>query len=239
MTTILYTGENDILSPSRDLWAKCPILGKSVLEQCGMGTFFSTDFNDLSNTYTLTQATAGTITLKEEAGGIAAIDSGSTTTTQGPNIQWGPAGFVGATKGYEIYMEARIKAPSGIGTAGNYFIGLAATDTTLIATSALSSQAIGFVGLGVNTITGTSKGGSGATSTATLTTLTAATAVKLGMLITSSRVKFWVNGVLSSEVITTNIATAQLRPTIVVQSRGTTQPILDMDWFHCYQNRAA
>lgn len=239
MATILYTGENDILSPSRDLWAKCPALGKSPLELCGMGTFFSTDFMDLAETYTLTQATSGSMTLKEEAGGIVAIDTGATTSGQGPNIQWGPAGFVPSTKGYEIYLEIRLKSVSGIGTAGNYFMGLAATDTTLIAANALSSQAIGFVGLGTNAITGTTKGGSGASSTATLTTLAASTAVKLGMLITSSRVKFWVNGVLSSEVLTTNIATAQLRPTVVVQSKGTTQPILDADFFHCYQNRAA
>lgn len=235
----LYAQEQDLILPSRNLWASCPALDKSPLERCGLGTSFFNDFEThATGTYTLTQATAGTGALKEAAGGWYTVDAGSTTTTQGPNIQFDPCGFV-PTADLDIYMEIKLTPLSGIGTAGNYFFGLAATDTTLIASSALSSQAIGFVGLGVNTITGTTKSGGGAASTATLATLAAGTSVKLGMRISLTKVKCYVDGVLSSEVLTTYIATATMRPTIVVQSRGTTQPILEFDWFNVFQSRTA
>jgi hypothetical protein len=61
--------------------------------------------------------------------------------------------------------------------------------------------------------------------------------VKLGFKVTgTTKVEFFVNGVLVG-TITANIPTTELRPSLVCQSGGTTDPIVHIDWLALAANR--
>jgi hypothetical protein len=222
--------ETDTRGVSLAFWRDCPYLGKTGLEALGVGTVFFDDFVDLpTGKYTATQATAGTLALDDAEYGVALADCNSTTATQGINVQK-PGECVKPAAGKNIWYECRVKA-ADIATGPEFFAGLAITDTTLIASSALSSQAIGFKSVtDDNVILATCKDGSSETTAASIHTLVDDAWVKFGIKIEgTSRVKFYVNGVLKG-TITANIPTTELTPSMVCQSGGTTDPIVHIDW---------
>jgi hypothetical protein len=222
------------LSPK--VWANCPrtAINNGHLDK---GWGFVDDFvsKDELEHYTATQATAGTFALDDAKGGVVLADCGSTTATQGINVQ--RATTVGECFNAQygkLYFEALIKA-ADIATGPEFFLGLAVIDTTVIATSALSAQSIGFSSVtddGV-LLSGTKDGTSAATGTGT--TLVADTWVKLGFIAhENSKVDFYVDGVkVNTE--TTYIPTTEMVPTLVCQSGGTTDPIVHVDWIACFQ----
>lgn len=238
-----FAGETDTgRGPSWALWNPA---GSLVADVKG-GNFnrgfeaWDDDFAFLSTgKYVATQAgSAGTFALVDGDNGVARADCGDTTSTHGINVQLGGAVTVTPTAGRIVYFEAYIK-PAAIGTGPDFFLGLAATDTTLIASSALTSACIGFSSITADSILlSTCKDGSG-TTTGTGVTLVAGTWVKLGMKITgTSKVEFFVNGTIVA-TITANISTSGLRPTLVCQGRGTTQPTIDIDWGKCFVQLSA
>lgn len=223
-------GETDTRGPSLRFWRDCPFLGKTAFQACGMGTFFFDDFVDLpTGKYTATQATAGTFALDDAEYGVALADCNSTTATQGINVQK-PGECVKPAAGKTIWYECRVKA-ADIATGPEFFAGLAITDTTLVASSALSSQAIGFKSVtDDNVILATCKDGSSETTASSIHTFVDDAWVKLGFKVTgTSKVEFFVNGV-SVGSITANIPTTELTPSLVCQTGGTTDPIVHIDW---------
>lgn len=200
------------------------------------GYCFEDDFFDLpTGKYTATQATAGTFALDDQEGGVALADCNSTTAAQGINVQLGgTAGesFLAPSNGILI-AEFRIKV-ADIATGPELFIGLAETDTTLIASSAMDGTSK-FVGFKSVTDDGVLLGCSQSTAESTASsihTLVDDAYVKLGFVVKNrTTISFYVNGALKANTITTtaNIPAVLMRPTFVCQSGGTTDPILHID----------
>lgn len=214
-------------------------LDRYLMGDLNVGYGFQDDFLDLpTGRHTVTQATQGTFALDDARYGIVLADCNSSTVTQGVNVQ--RAGSTGESftpiARTNIWFEARVKA-ADLGSSGpEFFLGLAVIDTTIIATSALSAQLIGFSSVTDNSILlATCKDGSGAT-TGTGHTFVDGTWVKLGFRVTDvGTVEFFVNGVKVS-TITANIPTTDLVPSVVVQSDGAVDTILHMDWWAAFCN---
>lgn len=193
--------------------------------------------------YTLTQATAGTAALDDAKGGVLLLDSASTTDGQGAQLQLldGTVGesFIPSADA-KIYFEARVKL-ADIGTSGSdtvdFFIGLAVSDTTIIASGANSTaNHIGFEHVDDDGAVDfhSESGGTRSSSTA-VHTLADGTYVKLGFLVDgTSSVTPYVNGVAKT-AITANIPTTEMALSLVCQSAGTTDPIMHIDWVACIQ----
>jgi hypothetical protein len=227
---------------SRDLWKQLPqelFYSQSMIHN---GIFDFDDFRKLSTgDHTVTQATSGTFALKTGGvrGGVVVADSGATTDNQGPNIQRHP--YVSWALGDILIFEARI-TPTANTTAGNIFLGLAITDTTCVATDAMAvDDYIGFRALGTANITLCSKKDNGTeqASSSAVGTLASGTAIRLGFVVDKDgAVTPYVNGAALTTASTYKLAySSSARPTdvmgntLVVQSNGTTQPTVEMDYW--------
>jgi hypothetical protein len=195
--------------------------------------------------HTATLANAGTFALTDAEGGVVLADCDSTTATQGINVQLGgTAGesFLIPDSGMCLF-ECRIKA-ADIATGPEFFIGLAETDTTLVASSAMdtSKEYVGFKSMtDDNVILGCANDAAESTASSIHTFVDDAW-VKLGFVIKNgSLVQFYVNGALKTNTITTaaNIPANLLRPSVVCQSGGTTDPIVHIDWWRFAVSNAA
>lgn len=220
--------------PSPIIWNQVDVMSLAM----GIdGYLFRDDFHDLpTGKYTATQATAGTFALDDQEGGVALADCNSATAAQGINVQLGgTAGELFSIPDSGLCLfECRIKA-ADIATGPEFFIGLSETDTTLIASSAMSAgEYVGFKSVtDDNVLLGCSNDAAESTASS-IHTFVDDTYVKLGFVIKNgSLVQFYVNGALKTNTITTaaNIPANLLRPTLVCQSGGTTDPILHIDWW--------
>lgn len=231
--------------PSRELWNLSRYA--EILADPGAGFAFFDDFLDLATgKYTATQATAGTFALTDADGGVVIADSNSATDTQGINVQLGgTAGeIVKCEADSEVIFEARIKVHD-FGTAGagqQLFLGLSETDTTIIASSANSSDNhIGFEAIATDSVTGVGEKATARGTVASLVTLvdsdvTAGSWVKLGFRVVGvTRIEFYVNGTKNATTLATaNIPIVEMRPSLVVQSDGaSTDVLVHMDWWYC------
>lgn len=224
---------------SRDLWKRVALDAHSLRTRVGQGVFDFDDFLFLpTGKHTVTQATSGTFALKTGGvdGGVAVADSGATTDNQGPNVQRHPC--VAWELGSVLVFEARVK-PTANGTPGNFFLGLAITDTTIVATDAVSTDDyIGFKALGSANLTFCSRkdGGTEQASSAGVGTLASDTWTRLGFVVTESGLAIpYVNGVAKTDYQLAYSATARptdvLGPSLVIQSNGTTQPTVEIDYW--------
>jgi hypothetical protein len=257
-----HPGANSGRGFSKELWADCP--RSSIESDPDFGWYFRDDFMDvfdLTNRYTLTQATAGTFAMIDDDetapltdGGIAALDCGSSTVAQGGNVQ--ASSTVGARfkpqANSKIWFEARIAvADLTAGSTGpEFYCGLAEIDTTIIGSSALSTaNHVGFSSVtddGV-LISAAEKASAAHTGTTMLALGTAplladVTWHKIGFRITNlTKVEFFVDGVQKSgtgdNVATANIPIVAMVPSLVCHSDGTVDPIVYIDWWDCYQSK--
>lgn len=191
--------------------------------------------------YTLTQATTGTMALSAGAdNGVLLLDSNSATSTQGAQMQRVAASFI-PKAGRKIWYETYIKvADTGaLATAGEIFVGLAEIDTTIIGSSAVSTaNHIGFSSVTDDGVLLANCEKAGAGDTDTGTTIAEDTWVRLGFKVTGvTSVDFFVNGVYVSSHVTANIPIVALAPSFVMQSSGTTDPIMHIDSWICQQTR--
>lgn len=187
-------------------------------------------YNAASTTgdYVLTQATTGTAAVSTAAPGVLELDSNSTTSTQGANLQRVKSAFVPAA-GKDIWAEFQFKVVDTFDKV-ELFVGLAEIDTTVIASSAVSTA--NHIGWQCVTDDGvllldTEKASTGATAAAA--TIAEDTWIKLGFYYdgTADTLQQYVNGVATgSAVATANIPKVALYPTFVCQSAGTNDPIL-------------
>ncbi len=227
-------GSNTTRNHSPILWNQVDV---DALRRGIDGYLFEDDFLDLpTGKYTATQATAGTFALDNAEGGIALADSGSTTDNQGINVQLGGtagAAFVAPASGLLVY-EARVKITTAMSSGPQFFCGLWATDTTIIASGALSTSATycGFSSVTDNGILlGASGNGSTAETASSIKTLVADTYVWLGFVIKDrTTITFYVDGVKKDDTNTVSIpTTTPMRPSFVCQGSGTLQPVLAID----------
>jgi hypothetical protein len=164
--------------------------------------------------------------------GVALADSGGTTDDRGVQAQRLGHQFQ-LTTSNTVALEVRVKA-TALGTAGNYLIGAAVADTTLIAAdeTLTASDSMGWLGLGTNALSFCIEDGTRDTETG-VHTLVADTYVKLAVRVENkSVIKLWVNGARIAHTLdTAALPDGILVPSIVCHTNGTTQPILHWDWY--------
>jgi len=229
-----------VLSPARgtSLWQSCPLL--EMMADPTVGHVFFDDFHHLTKAaddWILTQATAGTAVAGTLAGGVATLNAGAVTDGQGPQIQLAGIDFQPAA-GKHLWFETRLKISH---ISGDIFVGLAELDTTLVATSALTTaNGIGFESFtGDGVLIASSEQATARGTVAAVKTLVAATYVKLGFVVNGvTDVTFYVDGVANATMLlTANIPIVALTPSFTVHATGTDQAVLDIDWVKVAQLR--
>ncbi len=216
---------------TRNHWRTCPML-EALHDPFQINAFDEqhTSYNATATTgdYLLTQATAGTAAMSTTVSCALTLNAGSTTNTQGPNVQRLKSGFV-MVAGKDLWFECRFQVTS---TTLKFmsFYGLAESNTAIIASSALAS----INNIGWSSVTGDGVLLFGATKASTATTqasvtLVSGTVVQLGFFYdgTADTVQQYVNGVATgTPIATANIPKVIVYPSMVVQSAGTDQPTL-------------
>lgn len=227
---------------SAGVWADCPVLARYSDPYVGTlldESWVNYDAAATTGDYVLTQATAGTGAISTADHGVLELDSGSTTATQGANLQHVKSTFIPAA-GSKIYAEFEIKIVDTFDKA-EIFVGLSEVDTSIISSSANSSaNHIGWQCVtddGVLLFT-SEKAGTGTTSAAV--TIAEDTYVRLGFVVDGvSTVQQYVNGVAVGDAhVTANIPVVRLVPSFVCQSGGTNDPIMHIRPYRVFQTRA-
>lgn len=231
---------NATLNAAPALWADCPLseyrhdpmLG-IYLEEC----FQSYNATATTGDYLLTAVTTGTAAVSTTYPGCIAIDAGAVTVHQGAQIQRLKSMFLPAA-GKDLWFEARIRMTTAI--IAELFVGLAASDTTIIATGAMNVNNH----IGWSSITNDGVLLFDCDKAATGTTIAATTAstsawIRLGFKYdgTADTIQQYINGVpTGSPIATTYISKSAMYPTIVCQAGGTGQPVLNAA-YRCFQLR--
>ncbi len=228
------------------LWRDCPLLEYHFdpsIAFCLDDTMQSYYAAATTGDWVLTAATSGSAAMSTAIPGTLAIDSGATTTAQGAQIQRVKSMFIPAS-GKDIWAEFYISltATTPPVTKAQLFVGLAAIDTTIIASGSQSTNnrvgwQIETAGLLVTTFTADK---AGTATTKTGPTLVAATKIRLGFRYdgTADTIQQYVNGVASgTAVATANIAKLAMYPSFVCQSDGTDEPILNVHGYRVFQLR--
>lgn len=224
------------------VWANCPLA--EYQHDPSIGVLLQEDFTSYNaaattGDYVLTQATTGTGAISTAAPGVLELDSGSTTATQGANLQRVKSVFLPAS-GKDLWFETSVKVVDTFDKA-ELFIGLSDVETAIIASSAnASDNHIGWQCVtddGVLLYT-SEKAGTGTTSAAA--TIAEDTYIKLGFYYdgTADTVQQYVNGVATGTAhATANIPKVALVPSFVCQSGGTNDPILHIKGYRVFQLR--
>jgi len=226
---------------SANLWKTCPL--QEHLHDPLIGVLLDEQWQNYDATattgdYLLTQATTGTAAISTAAPGVLELDSNSSTSAQGANLQRIKSVFVPAA-GKHIWAEFKVKVVDTFDKV-ELFVGLSELDTTLIAASANSSaNHIGWQCVtddGVLLFTG-EKAGAGATRAAA--TIAEDTYIKLGFYVNGvTEIEQYVDGVLTgTNTATANIPIVAIYPSFVCQSAGTNDPILHIQSYRIFQLR--
>lgn len=223
------------------LWRTCPL--NEWLHDPSIGVYLNEQFADYNAQATTgswvgTAATAGTAAIGTAEPGVLVLDSASTTQGQGMQVQRTKSAFVPAS-GKSIWFEAKVKLVTSL--SAQVFVGLAAADTSIIASNAMSTNNR----IGWTSVTGdgvllfdTDKAATGGTSTGT--TLVAGTYQTLGWYYDgdADTVQQYVNDVaIGSAVATARIPKVVIYPSLVCQTNGTTTPLLHCAGLRVFQLR--
>ena len=219
----LYTGTLGV-GYSELIWQDCP--WEDIKRDPGIGIAYEDDYNGSNNLTTaegwvITAVTTGTLALlAAEGGAIVADSAGNGSIDDGVNAQQVNNRFLPAA-GKTIWFEARVKMNDA---TDQYFIGLAATDTTLIASGVIDdvSDKCGFFHHAASTdnkISSITARGSADDATADVGDNADDTYVTLGFKITGlTSVEFFRNGVLVETGTTAaNIPNAAMCLSLVAQ----------------------
>ncbi len=227
---------------SVNLWKTCPIL--EYLHDPSIGILLDEQWNSYNaaattGDYILTQAgAAGSAAKSTTMQGVLSIDSGSTTVTQGANVQRAKSMFLPAS-GKSIWAEFQVKYTGVSNLNVETFIGLSEIDTTIIGSSAVStSNHIGWQSVTDDGVLLFDAEKATAGTTAAATTIVSDTWVKLGFFYDGSAdtLQQYINGVATgSAIATANIAKVALYPSFVCQSGGTDQPVMHLRPYRIFQ----
>lgn len=226
------------VAPSEALWEDCP--WDEIQKNPGLGITYFNDFVGTENLVTgegwvITATTTGTLSLVAAEGGELKFDSaGSTTADDGVEAQLLNCRVLPAA-GKTIWFEARVKMNDA---TDQYFIGLAATDTTLIAAGVIDdvSDKCGFFHHAASTdnkISSITARAAADDATADVATNTDATYMTVGFRISGlTSVEFYVNGVLVETGSTAaNIPNAAMCLSGVSKIEGTgADAEMSVDW---------
>jgi len=232
------------LGPSPLIWDACPIL--EMMVDPTIGFYYFEDYMnpiDITTTdgYTITAVNSGGISAKFTQGGQLLVDSqGNGAADDGVNVQL-PNCAVLPAAGTTIRFEARV-AMKDTGD-DQYFIGLAAIDTTLIAAGILDDvvDKVGWFRIAASTadrMSVVTARTSDEDVDADKATVADNTFIKLGFVIDGlTSVKWYANGVLvHTSSVTTQIANAAMSLSYVAQVEQTSADAeLSVDWVRIAQ----
>ena len=241
----LPSGTAGGLGPSPLIWDACPILEMLVDPTVGFH-FFDDYMGPIDVTtldgYIITAKNSGAISaVSSVAGGVLLVDSaGNNAADDGVNVQL-PNCAVIPSAGKTIYFEARV-AIKDTG-ADQYFIGLAAIDTTLIDAGILDDTVdkVGWFRIAASTADRMSVVTARTTDEdvdVDKATVSDNTYVKLGFVIDGlTTVKWYANGVLvHTSSVTAQIANAVMCLSYVAQIEQTSVDAeLSVDWVRLVQ----
>lgn len=224
------------------LWKTCPLL--EYMHDPSIGVMLDENFvsyNAAATTgdYTLTTATSGSAAISTTYPGALAIDAGAATSTQGCNLQRLKSAFIPAAN-KSLWAEFRVRMTTTV--VSELFIGLAASDTSIIATSAMSTNnRIGWTSVTDDGVLlfDADKAGTSLTPIAAATISTSAW-LRLGFYYdgAADTVQQYVDGVATgAAVATANIPKAAIYPSFVCQAAGTGQPVLNVGGYRVFQLR--
>jgi hypothetical protein len=231
------------LSPlyaTSSLWRDCPLFAAMFDPSIAYDYVEMFDDYDATNDWTGTQATTGSAAILTTAPGTLQMDAGATTDNQGFQIQRLKQVVLPAA-GKDIWAEFYISltASSPPVTRAQLFVGLAASDTTIIAAGAqTTNNRIGWQILdGGLLVTGFTCDKAGAASLTTGPTLVDATKIRLGFRYdgTADTIQQYVNGAtLGSAIATANVPKLAMFPSFVCQSDATDRPLLNLHGYRIF-----
>lgn len=237
----------DPIAYRKGVWGNCPLEEYRLDPSIGVlldDGFTAYDAAATTGDWVLTQASSGTAAISTTVPGALLIDAGATTQHQGVNLQRTKTAFVpAANKSIWAEFNVLLTATTPPVTKWQGFVGLAAADTTLLPSGALTAtvNAIGWYTLTTENLALTFwSDKAGVNTTKTGTTLVAATAVKLGFRYdgVADTVQQYINGVATGTTIATaNIPKLVMYPSIVCQSDGTDRPNLLVKGYRVFQLR--
>jgi len=228
---------------SEDLWEDCPY--EEIARNPGLGVTYFDDYVGMSNTTTaegwvITQTTSGTMLPTPVEGGALLLDTaGHNAADDGIECQLLNC-RVKPAAGKTIWFEARVKMNDA---TDQYYVGLAATDTTIIPAGAMDDAVdkCGFVHLAASTdnkISSITARTSADDLTADVADNTDATCMTVGFRITGlTSVEFYVNGaVVETGTTAANIPNAEMCLTLVCKTEGTDADAeMTVDWVRLAQ----
>jgi len=233
----IYDGTLGV-APSELLWADCP--WDEIVRNPGLGIAYFDDFLGqidvtTGDGWTITQVNSGAIAAVAAEGGAIIFDSaGNNAADDGVQAQLLNCRFLPAA-GKTIWFEARVKMNDA---TDQYFIGLAATDTTLIASGVIDdvSDKCGFFHHAASTdnkISSITARAAADDATADVADNTDGAYMTVGFRITGlTSVEFYVNGALVETGSTAaNIPNAAMCLSAVAQIEGTgADAEMTVDW---------
>lgn len=223
------------------LWRTCPML--EYLHDPNLGILLDEQWNSYNATattgdYVLTQATTGTAAKGAAEPGVLLLDSDSTTSTQGANLQRAKSAFIPAANKH-IWAEFKVKIVDTFDKV-ELFVGLSELDTTLIASSLNSSaNHIGWECVSDDGVLVFAGEKAGARATSSAATIAEDTYIRLGFYVDGvTSITQYINGVETGTALATaNIPVVALYPSFVCQSAGTNDPIMHIAAYRVFQLR--
>jgi hypothetical protein len=226
---------------SGNLWKDCPL--QEYIHDPAIGTllderFLSYNAAATTGDWVLTQSVTGAAAISTADTGVLELDSNSTTSTQGANLQRVKSVFVPAA-GKDLWFECSVKVVDTFDKV-ELFVGMSDVETAILASSAnASDNHIGWQCVtddGVLLFSG-EKAGTGATRAAA--TIAEDTYIKLGFKVNGvTTIDQYINGVQTgTATATANIPIVALVPSFVCQSAGTNDPILHIKNLRIFQLR--
>ncbi len=223
------------------LWQSCPLLEQlhdPSLLFLYEESFANYDATATTGDWVATAATSGTAAISTTVPGALKLDPGATTAHQGIQIQRTKCAFLPAT-GKHIWFEVAVIA--GTGLTLETFLGLAAIDTTIIASGSMSTNnRIGWTGVAGDGVVQFDCDKAGTGSLTTGTTLSTSATKRLGFYYdgTADTIQQYINGVkVGSAIATTYVSKSVMYPSFVCQTSGTTQSTLTISGLRIAQLR--
>lgn len=238
---LVLRSPNGMLQSENLLWGNCP-LSQWLLDP-SIGVFLDEDFLSYNKAatdgdYTQTTVTAGSAAISTTQIGSLLLDAGDSTIHHGIQIQRLKSAFIPAA-GKDLWFEANILM--GTALTAEAFVGLAASDSTIIAAGAMSTNNR----IGWTSVTGdgvmlfdTDKAGTGATSAGV--TLSITVPHKLGFYYdgAADTVQQFIDGVaVGTAIATAKIPKLVIFPSFVCQSSGTSEPTMLIGGYRVFQLR--
>lgn len=226
-----------LITSENALWGNCPLL--AYFMDPSIGVMDDNPFNefDSTNDWTGTQATAGSAAVSTTVPGALLMNSGDTTIHHGFQVQKLTSAFIPAA-GKDIWFECRLQL-SFLTT--EIFAGLAASDTTIIAGGAMTTNnRIGWTGVLTTGVVQYDCDKAGTGTQVAATTLSTSAITKLGFFYdgTADTCQQFINGVATgAPTATANISKLVMFPSFTCQNAATDQATMTIAGYRCFQLR--